>query len=206
MVVTVQGRIRSRSARRVGGSLLSSILLLALAFLFTPAFAPQPYQLDEALPQLVDIPDEIEIPPPPKDEPMPRPDPVWVEDPNASDDASIDDDKFDFDKPVPPEPPEQDDKRGAFVGYEEAPVPVFQVMPRYPELARDAGLTGVVHVRFDVDERGRVIRVTIVSSTAAHSLEEAALTAARKWRFRAGRQGTHPVRTSITLPFEFVLR
>ena len=58
----------------------------------------------------------------------------------------------------------------------------------FPAAARDAGIEGVVRVRYDVDVEGRVRNATIVSAEPLGIFEPAALRAVRSWRFRPGRR------------------
>jgi protein TonB len=81
-----------------------------------------------------------------------------------------------FGKPVPPQ---ADDRplRGGIV----APRRVTSVMPVYPEIARTAGVSGVVIVELRVGKDGSVRDARILRSVPL--LDEAALDAVRQWRY-----------------------
>jgi TonB family protein len=96
---------------------------------------------------------------------------------------------------------------GAFAAAREtAPVPVLRVEPRYPELLREAGLEGVVHLALTVGESGEVIAVRVIGPDAPAALVEAAVAAAWRWRFTPARQGVKPVRAVTSLSFAFRIR
>jgi TonB family protein len=53
--------------------------------------------------------------------------------------------------------------------------------PEYPPIAKEAKITGIVQVRVLVDKEGKVVRAC--ATTGHPILKEAAVKAARKWRF-----------------------
>ncbi len=53
----------------------------------------------------------------------------------------------------------------------------------YPPEARAAGLEGFVVVRYDVDESGRVINLSVVESAPQGIFDQAALKAVSAWRY-----------------------
>jgi TonB family protein len=64
---------------------------------------------------------------------------------------------------------------------------VRKVLPTYPEEARRLGLSGLVHVRILIDEKGRVARACAdpkLSSISDTLFVEAAQSAAKQWRFK----------------------
>lgn len=64
--------------------------------------------------------------------------------------------------------------------------------PDYPSTARNRGLEGQAKVAVDVDGNGHVISVRLLNSSGHAELDEAAIQAARKWKFSpsaAGQQG-----------------
>lgn len=81
-----------------------------------------------------------------------------------------------------------------------------QVEPLYPRAARRAGMAGVCEVEMDVDAAGFVVAVRLTKSTGHDLLDEAALEAARRWRFApATRDGT-AVPSTVVKRFRFELR
>ncbi|MCS3612310.1 energy transducer TonB [Salinibacter ruber] len=90
------------------------------------------------------------------------------------------------------------------------------VQPDYPTAAREASVQARVRVAVQVSETGRVTGATVLkrwrlpdegrARTVArldHGLEEAALVAARRSRFRPAQQNGQPVVSQTTLTFEF---
>lgn len=57
--------------------------------------------------------------------------------------------------------------------------------PRYPQLAVRRGWEGVVAVELSVDSVGRVDQVRLAESSGQRVLDEAAIQAAQRWRFRS---------------------
>ncbi len=75
-------------------------------------------------------------------------------------------------------------------------------MPVYPEHALRERIRGLVILRVTVSELGAPTEVAVVKGARA-DLTEAAVEAARQWRFEPGRKGGRAVRTSVTLQFPF---
>jgi TonB family protein len=82
-----------------------------------------------------------------------------------------------------------------------SPRPISSPAPEYPESAKAAGIQGVVVVRLQIDGIGAVTDATVVSG--AEPLREAALRAARTWKFEPtviGGRAT-PVVSTVNLTF-----
>lgn len=95
-----------------------------------------------------------------------------------------------------------------------APVPVARVtrMPElvadfkvpYPEEARRQGIEGKVVLQLDIDETGKVIKAKVVKG-AGFGLDEAAVQAAHKFRFKPAIAESQPVPVRILYTYRFVL-
>ncbi|MDP9046252.1 MAG: TonB family protein, partial [Pseudomonadota bacterium] len=85
------------------------------------------------------------------------------------------------------------------VQYLEPPV------PDYPSLSRRLGETGRVLVRVDIDAEGRTREVALLRSSGYPRLDEAALRAVRKARFRPHVEGGEPIAAWTTVPIVFAL-
>ncbi|MCP4545884.1 MAG: energy transducer TonB [bacterium] len=206
MVITVQQLTKRGYEKIVRWSLLVTFTIMVLSFLFTPAFEPTPYSLKEEVFEVVDIPDDIEIPPPPKEVEMPKV-PVQIEiSDEASEDDTIEDTSFDFADDIPaPVATGGGGQTTTFLAFDEPPQPIYRARARYPKLAQEAELEGVVMLLIYVDPRGNVFDVKVLSSTVPQILVDEALKAARKWRFKPGKQRNIPVATTISVPFQFRL-
>ena len=93
-----------------------------------------------------------------------------------------------------------------FYAYDTAPRVVRKVQPEYPAMARAAGLEGSVVINANLDESGRVMRAWVAQSSAADILVAAALDAIYQFEFLPGKQGEHPVKCTVAVPFHFSLK
>ena len=78
------------------------------------------------------------------------------------------------------------------------------VQPDYPDLAREAGVDGVVRLRALVGRDGRVQDVHVDHSIAL--LDAAAVDAVRRWVFSPAMSNGHPVAVWVAIPVRFTLR
>lgn len=81
-----------------------------------------------------------------------------------------------------------------------APDATVKVAPVVPPSAKEAGLRVEVAVAFIVDTNGRVVSPYVVRSTDRR-LDDAALMAISKWRFRAGIKSGRKVNVRMMQPF-----
>jgi TonB family protein len=84
------------------------------------------------------------------------------------------------------------------------PVPVHRVEPEYSDEARKARFQGIVVLRVEIDASGRTRRAEVVRPLGL-GLDEQALAAAARWRFRPALSGGRPVACTITIEFNFRL-
>lgn len=92
---------------------------------------------------------------------------------------------------------------GVFIVVEVEPVLVTMAPPEYPELAREAGVSGDVLVRVLVGADGRVMQAFVLVSVPM--LDEAALAAARTAVFKPALQSGRPVAVWVNVPISFQL-
>jgi len=81
---------------------------------------------------------------------------------------------------------------------------LHKVDPIYPEFARRAHIQGPVVLKMTVDEAGRPIRVQVMEGHPV--FHEAAMQAARQWRFEPARVDGRPVSAAFQLTIKFALR
>jgi protein TonB len=106
----------------------------------------------------------------------------------------------DFDLQIEDEGPPPD-----FVPFEKPPAVIKRVDPKYPELARKAGIEGRVILKVWIDKRGKVKDVVILKG-AAEMLDNAAIAAAKQWEFTPAMMKLGPVDVWSTLTFNFRLQ
>jgi TonB family protein len=78
-----------------------------------------------------------------------------------------------------------------------------RINPSYPQTARTARITGIVKVYLEIDETGAV--KSVQRSDGPQLLRQAAMDAARRWKFRPTVVGGQPVRVMGFINFNFTL-
>ena len=76
--------------------------------------------------------------------------------------------------------------------------------PRYTEIARRARIQGIVQLEAIIDEQGTVTEIEVRSGLPM-GLTEAAVDAARQWRYRPARLNGRPVAVYFILSVHFEL-
>ena len=155
-------------------------------------------------------------PPPPPRPPVPVevPDDEIIEDDDLDLDATLDIDEPLVALPPPPLPAEEVEEEEEpedeiFVVVEQMPEMIggWQALLadlKYPQLARQAGLEGMVVVKVLIDQTGTPSNPQVVKSVH-EVLDNAAIEAVLKQRFEPGRQRNRPVRVEMAIPVRFQL-
>lgn len=78
--------------------------------------------------------------------------------------------------------------------------------PAYPDLARKRGQEGTARVRCMVSPQGVVTDASLAQSSGHKLLDEAAVKAAKKWKFRPAMNDGKAVTGTVVVPVEFRLR
>ncbi len=185
--------------------LLSSLILFILGFLFVPYAEPEAYKLKREIVTMVEEisaqMEKFEEPPP-----MERPKVAVEAESEVAEEAveTIADTEFEEDliRTMPTGP---DIEIVPYYKVEVKPQPIFQPKPRYPDLARRAGIEGQAVVKALVDIDGSVMEVQILKSSGNQMLDEAALAAARQWKFSPAKQRDKFVRVYVSIPVNFRL-
>jgi TonB family protein len=87
------------------------------------------------------------------------------------------------------------------------PIPIHQVKPQYTENAMRAKVQGMVTLQCVVLPDGTVGDVRIVRSLdRSFELDEAAIAAAKQWRFKPGLMNGHAVAVAVNIELTFTLR
>ena len=180
--------------------------ILIITFLLFPRITNK-VELEEEIQiiiEQIDIPqtEQFDRPPPPA-----RPSvPVESESEDIADDVTLEEftlDEFDA-WDAPPPPPEG--PRVKFIPYDDPPVPLRPIKPKYPEIAQEAGIEGTVVVQVFVDEKGRVKETVILKGIPNTGLDEAATDAIRIVRFKPAKQRERAVGVWISIPVNFRLK
>ena len=185
---------------------LIGIGLIISNFLLFPRFGNnlEFEDVDQIIIENIDIPQtqQIDNTPPPA-----RPSiPVPSDDEDIADDLTLDELDFDDFSNLDAPPPPPSGPRVVFIPYDDPPVAMSPIRPSYPEIAQEAGIEGVVVVQAFIDEKGRVKETLILKSVPNTGLDEAAMEAIRKTRFRPAKQRERAVGVWISIPVNFKLK
>ena len=185
---------------------LAGIALVIIIFIIFPRFlASMEFEdVDQIIIENIDIPQtqQIDNTPPPA-----RPSiPVPSDDEDIADDLTLDELDFDDFSSLDAPPPPPSGPRVVFIPYEDPPVALSPIRPTYPEIAQEAGIEGVVIVQAFIDKKGRVKETLILKGVPNTGLDEAAMEAIRKTRFRPAKQRERAVGVWISIPVNFKLK
>ncbi len=159
---------------------------------------------------------EVKPPPPPRPPvPVEVPNDVVLDDVELNLDATLDMNEALSELPPPPPPPKEEapaaeEEAEIFVVVEEMPeiiggtARIYKFL-EYPDIARKAGMEGLVVVQIVVEPDGRPAN-PVVARSAGDVLDKAAVEAVMKLRFKPGKQRGVPVRVRMAIPIRFRLR
>ena len=189
---------------RVG--MFSSLIIVILVFLFVPYAEPEPYKLKaEVITMVEEITAEIEKyeEPPPKERPK-----VAVEAESEVMEEAVEtiattEFQEDLIRTIPTGP---EIEIVPYYKVEVKPKPIFNPKPKYPELAKQAGIEGTTVIKMLVDIDGTVREVKILKSSGNQMLDQAALVAAKQSKFTPAKQRDKFVRVWVSRPFRFLLK
>jgi TonB family protein len=85
-----------------------------------------------------------------------------------------------------------------------APALLYKVEPEYSEEARKAKYQGTVTLYVEVDPNGQARNIRVVRSLGL-GLDEKAIEAVMKWKFRPGTKDGRPVAVAATIEVNFRL-
>ena len=185
---------------------LLGIVLVIIIFIIFPRFlASVEFEgVDQIIIENIDIPQtqQIDNTPPPA-----RPSiPVPSDDEDIADDLTLDELDFDDFSNLDAPPPPPSGPKVVFIPYDDPPVALSPIRPTYPEIAQEAGIEGVVVVQAFIDKKGRVKETLILKGVPNTGLDEAAMEAIRKTRFRPAKQRERAVGVWISIPVNFKLK
>jgi protein TonB len=200
--MTAEQEFKDRYPKVLRMALIITLVGHLLVFMFGPEFRPEAYRLAEkAQFEAVAIPDNFNVPPPPEEAAKPEiPTDIAPSDAASADETMA---STELNVDAPPELPPAPKRAEFFTAYDEPPQVIRQVKPVYPDMARQAELEGVVLLLVGVDEFGNVIEATVLQSVPG--LDQAAIDAVYKWKFKPAKQRDIPVPVRISLPIRFTL-
>ena len=185
---------------------LMGIGLIIVNFLLFPRFGNnlEFEDIDQVIIENIDIPQtqQIDNTPPPA-----RPSiPVPSDDEDIADDLTLDELDFDDFSNLDAPPPPPSGPKVVFIPYDDPPQPMTSIRPTYPEIAQEAGIEGVVVVQAFIDKKGRVKETLILKGVPNTGLDEAAMEAIRRTRFKPAKQRERAVGVWISIPVNFKLK
>jgi len=185
--------------------LFSSLVIFILLFSLVPYTAPKPYELKKEIVTMVEeISAQIEKfeEPPPVERPK-----VAVEAESEVAEEAVEtiaatEFKEDIIRTMPTGP---EIEIVPYYKVEVKPKPIHIPKPKYPELARRAGIEGTTVVKMLVDIDGSIREVKILKSSGNQMLDQAALVAAKSAKFTPAKQRDKYVRVWVSMPLKFKL-
>ena len=128
------------------------------------------------------------------------------EDEFFDEDITIEDTDFDdFEDWDTPPPPPSEGPNVKFIPYDKPPKPIRPIKPLYPEIAQEAGIEGTIYIQFFIDKKGNVTEAWVLKGIPNTGLDEAALVAVKKSRWKPAQQRDKKVGVWQTVPVKFEL-
>lgn len=188
-----------------------SVTILAMHGARSLNFASPKVEQPDLYIEVAEIPptEQIKRPPPPERPAVPIP----SESEDIPDDATIESTELALsDLPPPPPPPTNDgDDPEIFVAYDEPPEIIggyaaLVAALEYPELARKAGIEGLVVVSAVIDENGKILSAEIAKGLGDKAgFEKAAIKAIKSVKWKPAYQRDRPIKVRFAIPVRFRL-
>jgi periplasmic protein TonB len=206
LIAVANQEFKNKYGMYVRNALFLAVAIHLLLFYFTPTFTFKPYVLREQYFEAVELPTAFELPPPPKEVSAPV---VPIEaaegEEDAADASAFAPTSYNNIDEVPMPPPPSGDQAQEFYAFDEAPVLIKFVSPKYPDLARQAGIEGTVLLNVLVGDDGKVVQVSVIQSDVTPAMEKAAQEAAKQFMFKPAKQRTVAVKARVAIPIRFKL-
>jgi periplasmic protein TonB len=202
-IVTANDLFKEEYNRTMRWALLGAFIFTIIFFLVTPQYHPNPYKLRTKDLEVQEIQEAVDEPPPPQEIPKPPQQVEAAPDDEVDDDTEIADTLMDTDEML------EMDMEGLgggdmFVASQDKPRILKYAQPDYPEMARVSQLQGTVIVKVQVGTDGSVIQAIVIQ--AVHPiLDRAAVDAAKRCKFKPGKQRGIPVKAWMAIPYAFSL-
>ena len=207
---TINEKLRNGYTVRIRIALLSSLIFLILLTKAFPRFKTSSLKEIGGVSVVIN---QFEIPPTQQNEIPPRPSrpaiPIESENDELAEDVTIEETDLDnFTEWESPPPPSDKGPKAKFIAYDEPPVPIGGIAGImrnviYPDIAIIAGIQGTVLVRVFVQADGKVSEATVVDGLDGTGLNEAAIEALKKTKFKPAKQRDVPIGVYISIPVRF---
>jgi protein TonB len=205
LVAVENAKFKKGYNKYLRNALLGAIVVHFLIFYFTPQFEFKPYVLREEYFEAIELPEQFDIPPPPQEVAQPAIPMEAAEGEEVDEEADIAPTTFDDIESLPPPPPPPSEQAQEFYAFDEPPVLIRYVSPKYPDLARQAGIEGTVLLSVLVGEDGKVISARVLQSDVTPAMEKNAIQAVKQFLFKPAKQRTVPVKATMMVPIRFKL-
>ncbi|RKX70405.1 hypothetical protein DRP53_05055 [candidate division WOR-3 bacterium] len=189
----------------IRGGFLGALIFFILIFLFVPEMKVKPYKLKKDIVTIVEeVSTQLErfIEPPKMERPKVA---IEAESEEEATDATIASTEFE-EVVIPTRHTGPEVEAIPFFRVEVKPKLIYSPPPKYPESARELGITGTTVIQAVVDVDGSVINPVIIKSSGSDILDMAALNAVKKYKFTPGRQRDKYVRVRVQIPIVFKLK
>lgn len=186
-----------------------AVLVVSVQLARQFGFTAEPVRKVDVIIEVADIPqtEQIRRPPPP-----PRPSiPIPTEAESVPDDVTIASTDIDLSEIPPPPAPPQEDDLAIFVAYDEPPKIIggmseLQRNLRYPRVAQQAGVEGIVFVKVLVGADGETEKTEIIQAKPPDmGFEDSAKEALQKVKWQPAKQRDRNIRVWVTIPVQFQL-
>lgn len=193
-------------------SLITALLFLAALLVAVPRIPEKPKVLSQPTVEIqnVDIPEtqQYQRPPAPA-----RPTvPVASTREDIPEDLTIQETTFEeFAAVEAPPPPPKEVPRVKFIPYDEPPliiggIDALRRNVKYPDIAKEAGVEGTVVLQAYISDKGIVEDVIILKGLPNTGLDQAAIEAVKKTRFKPAKQRDRNVGVWYSIPIIFTLK
>jgi len=207
--MSANAQFKAEYNRTLRWAAVAAIVITFIVFVVSPEVKFKPYKLRQEEMEVVELedkPESFELPPPPAEAPPP---PKVIEaapDEEVTEDVEIADTFIDLESALTSGVQAYDLSGGdeGFVVSQEKPTLLQFVPPEYPEMARMSQLQGTVIVKVLVGPDGNVMDAQVVQGVNP-VLDRSAIAAARRTKWKPGKQRNIPVKCWMALPYNFKL-
>ena len=213
MKVNPEVNLKLRTRKLFEVCLILSLIVHLVLFMTFKEFKGEELDLDamQHILEMEDIPEteQIKRPPPPAAPSVP----IESEDEELMEDITIEETELvsftEFSAPPPPAAAEEEIPD--FLPLEDQPkiiggLAAIQKLIIYPEIAKKAGIEGLVQIKVLVNRKGEPTDFQVLKSLGKSGCDEAAISAIRQVRFVPAKLRGRPVKFWMSIPIRFQLR